>query len=122
MIQLLRFGNKALPTSSRAWMIPFARTLGYRLNASEIAATAMAIAAAVVGSMRNQKSAGSLPSQFQLDQADIVIDNLIFNVPKLFLNHLLIAEHVVQLGWDGVTKVEDASTGTADSQNNDASQ
>jgi hypothetical protein len=41
-------------------MMPLARMPGYRLKASEIAATAIAIAAAVVGSMQNQESAGSL--------------------------------------------------------------
>jgi len=41
-------------------MIPFARIFGYRLRASEIAATAIAIAAAVVGSMQNKESVGSL--------------------------------------------------------------
>jgi hypothetical protein len=64
----------------------------------------------------------SLAPEFQLDQADIVIHNLIFNVPDLFLNDLLVAEHVVQLGWDGVAQVKDASTGTANGKHNDASQ
>ena len=56
----------------------------------------------------------SLAPHFQLDQADIVIHNLIFNVTKLFLDQLLVAKYVVQLGWDGVAQVEDASTSTAD--------
>ena len=56
----------------------------------------------------------SLALQFQLDQADIVIHNLIFNVTKLFLNQLLVAEHVIQLGWDGVAQVEDASASATD--------
>jgi hypothetical protein len=55
----------------------------------------------------------SLAPHFQLDQADIMIHNLIFNVPDLFLDHLLVAEHVVQLGWNGVAEVEDASASTA---------
>ena len=55
----------------------------------------------------------SLAPQFQLDQADIMIHNLIFNVTKLFLDQLLVAEHVVQFGWDGVAKVKNASASTA---------
>jgi hypothetical protein len=64
----------------------------------------------------------SLAPQFQLDQADIVIHNLIFNVTDLFLNDLLIAEHVIQLGWDGVAQVKDASASTTHGKDNDASQ
>jgi hypothetical protein len=64
----------------------------------------------------------SLAPEFQLDQADIMIHNLIFNVANLFLDHLLVAEHVIQLGWDGVAQVEDASTGTTNGKHNDASQ
>jgi hypothetical protein len=51
-----------------------------------------------------------------------MIHNLVFNVTNLFLNDLLVAEHVIQLGWDGVAQVEDASTSAADRQDNDASQ
>jgi hypothetical protein len=51
-----------------------------------------------------------------------MIHNLVFNVTELFLDQLLVAEHVVQLGWDGVAEIENASASTADSQNNDASQ
>ena len=51
----------------------------------------------------------SLAPEFQLDQADIMIHNLVFNVTDLFLDHLLVAEHVIQLGWDGVAEVKDAS-------------
>ena len=64
----------------------------------------------------------SLAPQFKLDQADIMIHNLVFNVPDLFLDHLLVAEHVVQFGWNGVAEVEDASASTADRQDYDASQ
>jgi len=64
----------------------------------------------------------SLAPHFQLDQADIMIHNLIFNLTKLFLNQLLVAEHVVQLGWDGVAQVENTSASTTDCQDNDASQ
>jgi hypothetical protein len=64
----------------------------------------------------------SLAPEFQLDQADIVIHNLVFNVADFFLDHLLVAEHVVQFGWNGVAQVEDASTGTANGKHNDASQ
>jgi hypothetical protein len=64
----------------------------------------------------------SLAPQFQLDQADIVIHNLVFKVTKLFLNQLLVAEHVIQLGWDGVAQVENASASTANRKNYDASQ
>jgi hypothetical protein len=56
----------------------------------------------------------SLAPEFQLDQADIMIHNLIFNVTKLFLDQLLVAEYVIQLGWDGVAKVKNASTSAAD--------
>ena len=56
----------------------------------------------------------SLAPHFQLDQADIMIHNLVFNVTDLFLNDLLIAEHVIQLGWDGVAQVKDASASTTD--------
>jgi hypothetical protein len=64
----------------------------------------------------------SLAPQFQLDQADIMIHNLVFNVTKLFLDQLLVAQHVVQFGWDGVAKVENASASTADCKHDDASQ
>jgi hypothetical protein len=64
----------------------------------------------------------SLAPEFQLDQADIMIHNLVFNVANLFLDHLLVAEHVIQLGWDGVAQVKDASTSTANGKHNDASQ
>ena len=64
----------------------------------------------------------SLAPKFQLDQADIMIHNLVFNVTKLFLDQLLVAEHVIQLGGDGVAEVEDASASTANGQDYDASQ
>jgi hypothetical protein len=64
----------------------------------------------------------SLAPEFQLDQADIMIHNLIFNVPDLFLDHLLVAEHVVQLGWDGVAQVENASACATNGKHNNASQ
>jgi hypothetical protein len=51
-----------------------------------------------------------------------MIHNLVFNVTKLFLDQLLVAEHVIQLGWDGVAEVENTSTSTADCKDNDASQ
>jgi hypothetical protein len=51
-----------------------------------------------------------------------VIHNLVFNVTKLSLDQLLVAEHVVQLGWDGVAQVKDACSSAADSQNNNAGQ
>jgi len=49
-----------------------------------------------------------------------MIHNFVFNVTKLFLDQLLVAEHVVQLGWDGVAQVENASASTANCQDNDA--
>jgi hypothetical protein len=64
----------------------------------------------------------SLAPHFQLDQADIMIHNLIFNVTDFFLNDLLVAEHVVQLGWDGVAEVKNASASAADCKHDDASQ
>jgi hypothetical protein len=45
-----------------------------------------------------------------------VLHNLVFNFTNLFLNHLLVAEHVIQLGWDGVAEVENASASTANCQ------
>ena len=51
-----------------------------------------------------------------------MIHNLVFNVTELFLDQQLVAEHVIQLGWDGVTKVENTSASTANSKDNDASQ
>jgi len=62
----------------------------------------------------------SLAPKFQLDQSDIVIHNLIFNVAKFFLDQLLIAEHVIQLSWDRVAEVEDACTSTTDGEYDDA--
>jgi len=62
----------------------------------------------------------SLAPKFQLDQSDIVIYNLIFNVTELFLDQLLIAEHVVQFGWDRVAEVENACTSTTDGKYDDA--
>ena len=64
----------------------------------------------------------SLAPQFQLDQADIVLHNLVFNISNLLLDNLLVTEYVIQLGWDGVAQVEDASAGAADRQDYDASQ
>jgi hypothetical protein len=64
----------------------------------------------------------SLAPEFQLYQADIMIHNLVFNVTELFLDQLLVAQHVIQLGWNGVAQVEDASTSTADRQDYDARQ
>ena len=55
----------------------------------------------------------SLAPQFQLDQADIVLHNLVFNISNLLLDNLLVAEHVVQFGWDRVAQVENASASTA---------
>jgi hypothetical protein len=51
-----------------------------------------------------------------------VVEHFVFNVTELFLDQLLIAKHVVQLGWDGVAQVKDASASTADRQDYDASQ
>lgn len=51
-----------------------------------------------------------------------MIHNLVFNVTKFFLDQLLVAEHIVQLGWDGVAQVENASTSTANRKDYDASQ
>jgi hypothetical protein len=64
----------------------------------------------------------SLAPEFQLDQADIMIHNLVFNVADLFLDDLLVAQHVIQLRWDGVAEVEDASACATNGENNDASQ
>jgi hypothetical protein len=51
-----------------------------------------------------------------------VVEHFVFNVTKLSLDQLLVAEHVVQFGWDGVAQVEDTSASAADCQNYDASQ
>ena len=64
----------------------------------------------------------SLAPQFQLDQADIMIHNLVFNVTELSLDQLLVAEYVIQLGWDGVAQVKDACSSTANSKDNNAGQ
>ena len=50
-----------------------------------------------------------------------MIHNLVFNVTKLFLDQLLVAEHVVQLGWDGVAEVENTSASATNGQDDDAS-
>jgi hypothetical protein len=77
------------------------------------AITIQKIGLARIASMTEKVVSFSLAPQFQLDQADIMIHNLIFNVTKLFLDQLLVAEHVVQFGWDGVAKVKNASASTA---------
>lgn len=82
---------------------------------SDAAATAIQkIGLARIASMTGKVVLPSLAPQFQLDQPDIMIHNLIFNVTKLFLDQLLVAQYVVQFGWDGVAQVENASTSTAD--------
>jgi len=82
---------------------------------SDAAATAIQkIGLARIASMTGKVVLPSLAPQFQLDQANIIIHNLVFNVTKLFLYQLLVAEHVIQLGWDGVAQVEDASASAAD--------
>ena len=82
---------------------------------SDAAATVIQkIGLARIASMIGKVVSLSLAPKFQLDQADIVIHNLVFNVTKLFLDQLLVAEHVVQLGWDGVAEVENASASAAD--------
>ena len=64
----------------------------------------------------------SLAPEFQLDNTHVVVEHFVFNVTKLFLDQLLVAEHVVQLGWDGVAEVENTSTSTADCKHDDARQ
>jgi hypothetical protein len=64
----------------------------------------------------------SLAPEFQLDDTHVVVEHLVFNVTKLFLDQLLVAEHVVQFGWDGVAQVEDASASATNSEDDDASQ
>ena len=44
-----------------------------------------------------------------------MIHNLVFNVTELSLDQLLVAEHVVQLGWDGVTEVKNTCSSAANS-------
>jgi hypothetical protein len=51
-----------------------------------------------------------------------MVQHFVFNVTKFFLNQLLVAEHVIQLGWDGVAEVENTSTSTANCKHDDASQ
>jgi hypothetical protein len=51
-----------------------------------------------------------------------MVEHFVFNVTKLFLDQLLVAEHVIQLGWDGVAEVEDASACATNGEDNDASQ
>jgi hypothetical protein len=50
-----------------------------------------------------------------------MVEHFVFDVTKLFLNQLLVAEHVVQFGWDGVAEVEDASASATNGQDYDAS-
>ena len=64
----------------------------------------------------------SLAPHFQLDNTHVVVEHLIFNVTEFPLDQLLVAEHVVQLGWNGVAEVENASTSAANCKHDDASQ
>ena len=97
--------------------------LGLRPMISDAAATAIQkIGLARIASMTGKMVLPSLAPQFQLDQADIMIHNLVFNVTKLFLDQLLVAQHVIQLGWDGVAEVKNTSASTANRKDNDASQ
>jgi hypothetical protein len=90
---------------------------------SDAAATAIQkMGLARIASMTGKVVSLSLAPHFQLDQADIMIHNLVFNVTKLFLDQLLVAEYVIQLGRDGVAKVENACSSTTNSKDNDASQ
>jgi hypothetical protein len=90
---------------------------------SDAAATAIQkIGLERIASMTGKVVSPSLAPQFKLDQADIMIHNLVFNVTELFLDQLLIAEHVIQFGWDGVAQVENTSASTANSKDNNASQ
>ena len=38
-----------------------------------------------------------------------MVQHLVFNLPDPLLDYLLIAEHVVKLGWDCVDQIKDAS-------------
>jgi hypothetical protein len=38
-----------------------------------------------------------------------MVDHLVFDLPNLLLNYLLIAQHIVKLGWDCVNQIKDAS-------------
>jgi hypothetical protein len=70
--------------------------LGLRPMISDAAAmTIQKIGLARIASMIGKVVLPSLAPHFQLDQADIMIHNLVFNVPDFFLYHLLVAEHVV---------------------------
>jgi hypothetical protein len=90
---------------------------------SDAAATAIQkIGLARIASMTGKVVLPSLAPQFQLDQADIMIYNLVFNVTKLFLDQLLVTQHVVQLGWHGVAQVENTSASAADCKHDNASQ
>jgi hypothetical protein len=51
-----------------------------------------------------------------------MVEHFVFNVTKLSLDQLLVAQHVVQLGRDGVAQVKYACSSATDSQDNDASQ
>jgi hypothetical protein len=90
---------------------------------SDAAATAIQkIGLARIASMTGKVVSPSLAPEFQLDQADIMIHNLVFNVTKLLLDQLLAAQHVVQLGWNGVAEVKNTSASTANGKHDDASQ
>jgi hypothetical protein len=47
--------------------------------------------------------------------------HLVFNVTELFLDELLIAQHIVKLGWDGIDEIKDSSRCRTYRQNSNTS-
>ena len=50
-----------------------------------------------------------------------MVKHLLFNVTNFLLDELLIAQHIVKLGWDCIDKVKDASGRRTYRQNSNAS-
>ena len=51
-----------------------------------------------------------------------MVEHLIFNFPHLLLDELLIAQHIVKLGRNGIDEIKDASCCRTNGQNCKASQ
>ena len=99
----------------------FALSFGFKPIISDAAATAIQkIGLERMASMVGKVVWPSLASQFQFDQAYVVIQHLILNITNFFLNYLLVAQYIVQFGWDGVTKVKNASASTTNCQHDNA--
>ena len=79
------FSERRIWNTSCTMLLAF--HLGLRPMISDAAATAIQkIGLARIASMTGKVVSPSLAPQFQLNQADIMIHNLVFNVTKLFLD------------------------------------